>query len=74
MQVKLRLHLIQSQPFPEANYTSLVVYITGHYVPQLSEKIFEENKKVSKKEFINFKGFIVSFQRPQIYFSRHVVD
>lgn len=32
---------------------------SGHYVPQLSELIFDENKKVSKKNRINFKGFMV---------------
>ncbi|KGN45085.1 serine carboxypeptidase-like 34 [Cucumis sativus] len=31
----------------------------GHYVPQLSELIFDENKKISKKNRINFKGFII---------------
>ncbi|XP_026397797.1 serine carboxypeptidase-like 34 [Papaver somniferum] len=27
----------------------------GHYVPQLAEKIFDANKKASKKDYINFK-------------------
>ncbi|WOL09813.1 serine carboxypeptidase-like 34 isoform X1 [Canna indica] len=31
----------------------------GHYVPQLSEKIFDENKKASKDTCINFKGFMI---------------
>ncbi|XP_038896880.1 serine carboxypeptidase-like 34 [Benincasa hispida] len=31
----------------------------GHYVPQLSELIFDENKKISKKKRINFKGFMI---------------
>ncbi|KAG6489763.1 hypothetical protein ZIOFF_051042 [Zingiber officinale] len=31
----------------------------GHYVPQLSEKIFDENKIVPAKNYINFKGFII---------------
>ncbi|XP_042404202.1 serine carboxypeptidase-like 34 [Zingiber officinale] len=31
----------------------------GHYVPQLSEKIFDENKRVSPEDFINFKGFMI---------------
>ncbi|KAL8120519.1 serine carboxypeptidase-like 34 [Apium graveolens] len=31
----------------------------GHYVPQLSEVIFDENKHVSKEEYINFKGFMI---------------
>ncbi|KAI8538550.1 hypothetical protein RHMOL_Rhmol09G0112400 [Rhododendron molle] len=33
--------------------------ITGHYVPQLSELIFDNNKIVSKDDFINFKGFMI---------------
>ncbi|XP_042395179.1 serine carboxypeptidase-like 34 [Zingiber officinale] len=31
----------------------------GHYVPQLSEKIFDENKQASKDDYINFKGFMI---------------
>ncbi|KAK1390249.1 Carboxypeptidase [Heracleum sosnowskyi] len=31
----------------------------GHYVPQLSEVIFDKNKHVSKEEYINFKGFMI---------------
>lgn len=31
----------------------------GHYVPQLAERIFDANKKASKKDYINFKGFII---------------
>ncbi|XP_042400394.1 serine carboxypeptidase-like 34 [Zingiber officinale] len=31
----------------------------GHYVPQLSEKIFDENKRASPEDFINFKGFMI---------------
>ncbi|WOK98884.1 putative sphingolipid transporter [Canna indica] len=31
----------------------------GHYVPQLSEKIFDKNQKASKEEYINFKGFMI---------------
>ncbi|KAL1807539.1 hypothetical protein ACET3Z_024529 [Daucus carota] len=31
----------------------------GHYVPQLSEVIFDSNKNVSKEEHINFKGFMI---------------
>lgn len=39
-------------------------YITGesyagHYVPQLSELIFERNKVASKETYINFKGFMI---------------
>ncbi|XP_058097887.1 serine carboxypeptidase-like 34 isoform X2 [Magnolia sinica] len=48
--------------FPQ--YKSHDFYIAGesyagHYVPQLSERIFDENKKVSKEKYINFKGFII---------------
>lgn len=31
----------------------------GHYVPQLSELIFDRNKKASKEKYINFKGFMI---------------
>ncbi|KAI3941613.1 hypothetical protein MKX01_018203 [Papaver californicum] len=31
----------------------------GHYVPQLAERIFDANKNASKKNYINFKGFII---------------
>ncbi|XP_074558556.1 serine carboxypeptidase-like 34 [Curcuma longa] len=31
----------------------------GHYVPQLSEKIFDENKLASRENFINLKGFLI---------------
>ncbi|XP_022145073.1 serine carboxypeptidase-like 34 [Momordica charantia] len=31
----------------------------GHYVPQLSEVIFDKNKKIAKKHRINFKGFMI---------------
>ena len=34
--------------------------MSGHYIPQLSELIFEKNKKASKENYINFKGFMVS--------------
>ncbi|XP_072987359.1 serine carboxypeptidase-like 34 [Typha latifolia] len=48
--------------FPQ--YKSHGFYISGesyagHYVPQLSEKIFDENKKASPANFINFKGFMI---------------
>ncbi|KAG1355245.1 serine carboxypeptidase-like 34 [Cocos nucifera] len=33
--------------------------ITGHYVPQLAEKIFDENKNLAKEDRINFKGFMI---------------
>ncbi|KAF8407444.1 hypothetical protein HHK36_006577 [Tetracentron sinense] len=32
---------------------------TGHYVPQLSEVVFDENKKAAKENYINLKGFII---------------
>uniref|UniRef100_N1QQG1 Carboxypeptidase n=1 Tax=Aegilops tauschii TaxID=37682 RepID=N1QQG1_AEGTA len=32
----------------------------GHYVPNLAEKIVEQNKKVHKSRRINFKGFMLS--------------
>ncbi|KAJ0967054.1 hypothetical protein J5N97_023971 [Dioscorea zingiberensis] len=31
----------------------------GHYVPQLSEKIFDANKEDSPENYINFKGFMI---------------
>ncbi|XP_020202864.1 serine carboxypeptidase-like 34 [Cajanus cajan] len=31
----------------------------GHYVPQLAELIFDNNRNPAKKDFINFKGFII---------------
>lgn len=33
--------------------------ITGHYVPQLSELVYDRNKNASKETYINFKGFMV---------------
>ncbi|KAK8303820.1 hypothetical protein V6Z11_D04G177600 [Gossypium hirsutum] len=33
--------------------------ITGHYVPQLAELIFDNNKIVPKSDYINFKGFMI---------------
>ncbi|KAK2992870.1 hypothetical protein RJ640_011963, partial [Escallonia rubra] len=33
--------------------------ITGHYVPQLAEAIFDNNKNTSKEDYINFKGFMI---------------
>ncbi|KAJ8424775.1 hypothetical protein Cgig2_008843 [Carnegiea gigantea] len=33
----------------------------GHYVPQLAELIFDSNKNACKEDFINLKGFMVSF-------------
>ncbi|KAJ6839972.1 serine carboxypeptidase-like 34 [Iris pallida] len=48
--------------FPQ--YKSHEFYIAGesyagHYVPQLAEKIFDGNKRSTKDEYINFKGFMV---------------
>lgn len=37
------------------------MHFTGHYVPQLSELIFDRNQNLSKENYINFKGFMVSF-------------
>lgn len=37
----------------------LITLFVGHYVPQLAEKIFDENKKLAKEDQINFKGFMV---------------
>ncbi|OWM90667.1 serine carboxypeptidase-like 34 [Punica granatum] len=31
----------------------------GHYVPQLSEVIFDNNKIVAKEDYINLKGFMI---------------
>nr|XP_009618061.1 serine carboxypeptidase-like 34 [Nicotiana tomentosiformis] len=31
----------------------------GHYVPQLAEQIFDNNKKVIKEDYINLKGIMV---------------
>ncbi|KFK27639.1 hypothetical protein AALP_AA8G409500 [Arabis alpina] len=48
--------------FPQ--YKSREFYIAGesyagHYVPQLSEVIYNENKIASKNDFINFKGLMI---------------
>ncbi|CAM0945120.1 unnamed protein product [Alopecurus aequalis] len=48
--------------FPQ--YKSHEFYIAGesyagHYVPQLSEKIFDGNKQGPKENYINFKGFMI---------------
>ncbi|KAM0922244.1 hypothetical protein ACQ4PT_006294 [Festuca glaucescens] len=48
--------------FPQ--YKSHEFYIAGesyagHYVPQLSEKIFDGNKQGPKENHINFKGFMI---------------
>ncbi|KAG7610121.1 Alpha/Beta hydrolase fold [Arabidopsis suecica] len=48
--------------FPQ--YKSHDFYIAGesyagHYVPQLSELIYKENKIASKKDFINLKGLMI---------------
>ncbi|KAK3027797.1 hypothetical protein RJ639_041965 [Escallonia herrerae] len=31
----------------------------GHYVPQLAEAIFDNNKNTSKEDYINLKGFMI---------------
>ncbi|XP_027909956.1 serine carboxypeptidase-like 34 isoform X2 [Vigna unguiculata] len=31
----------------------------GHYVPQLSELIFDHNRNRAKKDYINFRGFMI---------------
>ncbi|XP_042501941.1 serine carboxypeptidase-like 35 [Macadamia integrifolia] len=46
------------------NFKSHEFYITGesyagHYVPQLAELIYENNKKASKDSIINLKGFMI---------------
>ncbi|GMN52518.1 hypothetical protein TIFTF001_021662 [Ficus carica] len=48
--------------FPQ--YKSHKFYIAGesyagHYVPQLAEVIFDKNKQVEKRDYINLKGFMV---------------
>ncbi|KAK9275419.1 hypothetical protein L1049_022683 [Liquidambar formosana] len=48
--------------FPQ--YKSNEFYISGesyagHYVPQLAEVIFDENKKSNKDSYINLKGFMI---------------
>ncbi|KAF8407432.1 hypothetical protein HHK36_006565 [Tetracentron sinense] len=48
--------------FPQ--YKSNDFYISGesyagHYVPQLAEVVFDENKKVVKENYINLKGFMI---------------
>lgn len=44
-------------------HLTLVIYyiFSGHYVPQLAEVIYDSNKKVSKENYINLKGFAVKF-------------
>ena len=50
-----KLGLIDVHP----NIIWLLCCCTGHHVPQLSEVIFDKNTYVPKKEYINFKGFMV---------------
>ncbi|KAF5185348.1 Serine carboxypeptidase-like [Thalictrum thalictroides] len=45
--------------YSNASHETFGDNVTGHYVPQLSEMIFDENKKASKDNYINFKGFII---------------
>lgn len=33
--------------------------VSGHYVPQLAELIYERNKGANKDSYINLKGFMV---------------
>ncbi|KAH7655146.1 Peptidase S10 serine carboxypeptidase protein [Dioscorea alata] len=40
----------------------------GHYVPQLSELIYERNKNTKNYPFINFKGFMVGNPETDDYF------
>ncbi|KAJ0976433.1 hypothetical protein J5N97_018398 [Dioscorea zingiberensis] len=40
----------------------------GHYVPQLSELIYERNKDTKNYPFINFKGFMVGNPETDDYF------
>jgi serine carboxypeptidase-like clade II len=35
------------------------LYCTGHYVPQLSEKIFDGNRAGPKESYVNLKGLMV---------------
>ncbi|XP_058076011.1 serine carboxypeptidase-like 34 [Magnolia sinica] len=48
--------------FPQ--FKALEFYISGesyagHYIPQLADVIFEENKRTARENFINLKGFII---------------
>ncbi|PON34934.1 Serine carboxypeptidase-like [Parasponia andersonii] len=48
--------------FPQYKYKDFYISgesYAGHYVPQLAEVIFDENKKSTKETYINFKGFII---------------
>lgn len=37
-----------------------LLVITGHYVPQLAELVYDRNKDLDNNPYINLKGFIVS--------------
>ncbi|KAK6253074.1 hypothetical protein QUC31_014794 [Theobroma cacao] len=43
----------------ESYAVPLFSHVYGHYVPQLAEDIFDENKKSTKENYINLKGFII---------------
>ncbi|WRX16273.1 Peptidase S10 [Theobroma cacao] len=51
----LQVKAMQVQPFSP----SLSPVLSGHYVPQLADAIFDENKKSAKENYINLKGFII---------------
>ena len=40
------------------NLTFHILSVTGHYVPQLSQLVYEKNKGL-QNPIINFKGFLV---------------
>ncbi|CAL5401928.1 unnamed protein product [Camellia sinensis] len=39
-------------------FIKCLLYLLGHYVPQLAEQILHNNKNAPKDDYINFKGFI----------------
>jgi len=40
-------------------FSACACLLVGHYVPQLSEKIFDGNRAGPKESYINFKGLMV---------------